>query len=139
MLSSCIQSVEAPTLPLSSTPTFPPEVIFPSYEGNGELEGHSWQVGEVTFSFQASGHMLVKGGPLDETMPTGAPARYTLKKSSLKLKVLGRDYKGQWKDHHLTVNGNPGVYLGLTDTVFPDPTQATPEPTEETPNEYQLF
>lgn len=119
VLSGCIEPVEAPTLPLSSIPTFAPEVQLPEYQGQGELEGHTWQVGEVSFSFQRGNHLVVRGGHLNDTMPSGAPGRYTRKDDTLALDVLGREYTGLWKDHSLSINDNPGVYLGLTESLYP--------------------
>ena len=123
LLSSCHQQAETPTLPLpiASTPAVSPVETLLLYEGQGELEGHTWQVGEVTFSFQRGNHMLVRGGHLDETMPTGAPGRYTLDDQVLSLEVLGREYSGQWDKQKLTVNEQEGIYRGLTEVVFPEP------------------
>ena len=131
ILSGCIQPVEAPTLPLSSIPVFAPEIKLPEYEGQGELEGHTWQVGDVTFSFQHGNHLLVRGGHLDETMPTGAPGRYSLKEGELELEVLGREYTGQWKDNNLSISENTGVYLGPSEGLFTDTTEIP----QETDNE----
>ena len=119
VVSGCVEPVEAPTLPLSSTPVFAPEVKLPEYTGDGSLAGHTWQVGEVTFSFQRGNHLLVRGGHLDETMPTGAPGRYTIEETSVKLDVLNREYEGQWQDTVLTIQENTGIYLGLTAEMFP--------------------
>ena len=86
--------------------------------------------------------MLVKGGHLDESMPTGAPGRYTLKKSSLNLDVLGREYAGKWINHQLSVNDYNGIYLGPTHEVFPEPDEDNNESSEsekEIAHEYEIF
>jgi hypothetical protein len=135
ILTGCIEPVEAPTLPLSSTPVFVPEVKLPEYLGEGELEGHTWQVGDVTFSFQRGNHLLVRGGHLDKTMPSGAPGRYTQKDEELVLDVLERKYTGLWSDNELSLNENPGIYLGLTEGLYPANKKNVSETTEKVTGE----
>ena len=101
----------------------------------GELPGQTWQAGSVTFSFQRGNHVLVRGGHITETMPTGAPGRYSLESEVLKLDVLGRVYEGTWDGETLTLNGHHATYLGLTETIYPDSVlDYPPQPKEESPD-----
>lgn len=97
------------------------------------LPGQTWQAGSVTFSFQRGNHVLVRGGHLTETMPTGAPGRYSLESDILEVEVLGRIYDGTWDRETLTLSGHRATYLGLTETIYPDSVLDYPQqPKEET-------
>lgn len=85
-----------------------------------DLEGQTWQVGATSFSFQKGKHVLFRGGPLGESMPTGAPGTYQLTDDALSLDVLGRTYSGVWDGAQLTINGQSATYLGQTALIYPD-------------------
>jgi hypothetical protein len=85
-----------------------------------DLAGQTWQAGATSFSFQKGFHVLFRGGPLRESMPTGAPGTYQLDDNALSLDVLGRTYSGIWDGTHLTINGQTATYLGQTALIYPD-------------------
>lgn len=118
MLSGCFQQTDSEDKEWRGARFFPSDAA--KYRGDGELEGHTWQVDKMTFSFQSGNHVLVRGGHLDDTMPTGAPGRYTLEKKVLLLEVLGREYTGHWNKRFLWIKDHRGVYQGVTDQLFPD-------------------
>ena len=76
------------------------------------LPGHTWQAGDLTLIFQDGDNVLVQGGHLTDTMPTGAPSRYTLKNGALHLEVLGRTYEGSWDGKTLVIGTTVGIYRG---------------------------
>ncbi|MFP6581740.1 MAG: hypothetical protein VCD00_04215 [Candidatus Hydrogenedentota bacterium] len=90
------------------------------YQGDGSLVGHTWQSGPLTFIFQPGDNVLVRGGQLVESMPTGAPGTYSKDGGMLELSVLGRTYTGAWDGAVLTLNQQIASYLGETATVYPE-------------------
>lgn len=126
----CFQEATAPVLPPNSEVTFDLSHILPPPE-SGKLPGHTWQAGGVTFSFQRGYNVLVRGGRLVDSMPTGAPGMYTLDGQRLSLEVLGREYTGIWDGIELTLNGRVATYLGSTGTIYPDNVLEYLEETEE--------
>lgn len=90
------------------------------YRGDGSLVGHTWQSGPLTFIFQPGQHLLVRGGQLSETMPSGAPGTYTENSGALEVNVLGRSYSGTWDGSVLQLNQKAAAYLGETATIYPE-------------------
>jgi hypothetical protein len=102
-----------------------------SYSDDGGLDGHTWQSRGISFSFQPGNHLLVKGGPLIEPMPGGAPGIYTLDDNALTIEVLGRTYHGTWSGEVLVMNDSHTEYLGPTALLYPELVLDYTEPPEE--------
>jgi hypothetical protein len=105
----------------------------PSALESDDLAGQTWQVGSANFSFQGGNNVLVRGGSLTETMPTGAPGTYVYDPPLLQLEVLGRRYTGSLNGGELMLNGRVATYLGPTETIFPDTVLHYPPQTDEVP------
>lgn len=100
------------------------------------LERRTWQIGSVNFTFQRGNHVVVRGGHLVETMPTGAPGLYELQDGALRLEVLGREYTGTWDGVRMVLNGKEAVYLGEAAVIYPELVLDYAEPeTQETPDD----
>ena len=133
----------AATLVASCAPEWKPSVEEPGLDvrvrlshalvppGSDDLTGQTWQVGSANFSFQGGNNVLVRGGSLTESMPTGAPGTYTYDPPMLQLEVLGRSYTGSLERGLLTLNGRIAAYLGPTETIFPDTVLHYPPLTDE--------
>lgn len=105
------------------------------YAGDGALEGHTWQIDSVNFTFQAGNHVLLRGGPLTVDMPTGAPGIYALEGESFSMEVLDRMYRGRWDGEVLIVNGKEAQYLGRAAIIYPELVLDYPEPPQEVSDE----
>lgn len=126
---------EPPLIPPKEYPASPRvgpfhEIALP--EGSS-LEGHTWQIGSIDFTFQKGNHVVVRGGHLVEPMPTGAPGLYTLEGRELTLDVLGREYAGSWDGNRLVLNGKEAFYLGETAVIYPELVLDYKEPETEEP------
>ncbi len=119
ILTGCSKPVES--VPLTA---YPEVVAFALplgvYAGDGRLEGHVWQVSPVAFVFQSGNHVIVRGGPLSESMPHGAPGTFELEDGVLEIEVLGRDYLGTWNGGELAIDERVAEYMGKTETIYPE-------------------
>jgi hypothetical protein len=119
LLAGCIQTVES--VPMTEHPVVEIEALtLGVYSGNGSLEGHVWQIAPVAFVFQSGSHVIVRGGPLSESMSHGAPGTYALEDGTLELEVLGRVYAGSWTGLALTLDDRVAEYMGDTETIYPE-------------------
>lgn len=70
-----------------------------------DLVSTTWVAGAHTFSFQAGGNFVVRGGNFDTFAPGGVPGILKVRKGVLEMRVMGRINWGIWDGETLTING----------------------------------